>query len=409
IKFEDLKLKETISDILVDKYKSASDIIFKRLIEIKDDVRFVSKGIISKTLIKLGTQFPEEIIPKLTKSLNSPNIEIMQNSIVSLDGLIEHYPQKIDLKPVILILNQPIEITLKKEASQLIAKASKLTSKSVEPILPELINSLSNQDITVLNILLRAILELVKKDPSLISAKNVTGLLDYRDSLIQETVIKILGYIGKLDSSYTANILLDKALNNEDWIVRNAAVLSLGSIIKFIEDDKPLIEKLILVLDDENSWVQKSTMNILSALTNINPSHIPLEKIIKLIRNKDSKVREGCAQLLKIHIDKDLEQTFEYFIILLGDAIKEVRVTTIDIMVDVIQKIGIMKLFSKLLKNLSDEVSLETQQSVAIILGRTLRYGDESIKKRAISLLKIRCEVSQDPIICENLTKLRES
>jgi len=78
-------------------------------------------------------------------------------------------------------------------------------------------------------------------------------------------------------------------------------------------------------------------------------------------------------------------------------------------MVEIIQNVGITKMLSKLLKNLSDESTIETQQSIAIILGRSVRYEDEKIKKRVISLLKMRCEMSQDPTICEVLTKLRES
>lgn len=409
IKFENSTLKETISDIIVNKYESHSDLIYKKLIETKDDVKFVSKGIVSKTLIKLGIKFPDLIIPKLLNSLLSPNSDIVVNSIASLDGLVEKFPQKINLEPVISILNQPIDLNVKKEVSQLVAKTSKVAPKIVKPVIPELINSLYNQDMSVVNILLKSILEFVKNEPESIHAKALTALLDSRDSFIRETATKILGYIGKQDSTFTANLLTNKALNDDDWIVRNAAVLSLGNILKFIENQESVIAHLIPLLDDENNWVKKSTMNLISTLNNIKPSQIPLEKISKNITNQDSKIREGCAQLLKIHIENETEKTFENYIILLGDETKEVRTTTIDVFVGIIQKVGISKVISKLLKNLSDEVSIETQQSIAIILGRTLRYGDESIKKRAISLLKIRCEVSQDPIICENLTKLRES
>ena len=69
----------------------------------------------------------------------------------------------------------------------------------------------------------------------------------------------------------------------------------------------------------------------------------------------------------------------------------------------------ISKILSKLLRNLSDESTIETQQSLATILGRTVRYEDETVKKRVISLLKIRCEMSQDPIICEVLSRLKEN
>ena len=77
--------------------------------------------------------------------------------------------------------------------------------------------------------------------------------------------------------------------------------------------------------------------------------------------------------------------------------------------VEIIQEIGLTRMLTKLLQNLSDEGSLETQRSIALILSRTAKYEDEKIKKRVISLLKIRCEMSQDPIICETLQQLREN
>jgi len=81
----------------------------------------------------------------------------------------------------------------------------------------------------------------------------------------------------------------------------------------------------------------------------------------------------------------------------------------VDTLVQIINKIGLSKILSRLLKNLSDERTLKTQQSIALILGRTARYEEENIKKRVIALLKVRCEMSQDPIICNTLTKLKES
>jgi len=70
---------------------------------------------------------------------------------------------------------------------------------------------------------------------------------------------------------------------------------------------------------------------------------------------------------------------------------------------------GLTACLSRLLKNLSDESSIELQRSIALILERTAKYENDKIKKRVISLLKIRCEMSQDPIICGTLHKLSES
>jgi len=120
--------------------------------------------------------------------------------------------------------------------------------------------------------------------------------------------------------------------------------------------------------------------------------------------NDDPKVREGAANLLNIYSFEDIDKVFQIIISLLGDEVEDVRKTTVDVMVKIVQEMGINKILSKLLKNLSDESTIETQQSI----GRTVRYTDEKIKKRVISLLKIRCEMSQDKIICEILHKLRE-
>ena len=141
----------------------------------------------------------------------------------------------------------------------------------------------------------------------------------------------------------------------------------------------------------------------------IKSSQIPYIQITKSLKSEDSKIREGCAKLLTIYRKDYNERVGDDLIFLLGDKNQDVRTSAINATIIIINSIGLSKILSKLLKNLSDETSLETQQSIAIILGRATRYEDEKIKKRVISLLKIRCEVSQDPIICENLIKLRES
>ena len=104
-----------------------------------------------------------------------------------------------------------------------------------------------------------------------------------------------------------------------------------------------------------------------------------------------------------------VNEIFDEIIELLGDDVKEVRTSTINSFVKIIQEVGMNQILSKLLKNLSDEGTIEIQRSIALILGRTAMYEDEKTRKRVISLLKIRCEMSQDPIICATLQKLKEN
>ncbi|MCK4287443.1 MAG: hypothetical protein KAX18_14630, partial [Candidatus Lokiarchaeota archaeon] len=112
--------------------------------------------------------------------------------------------------------------------------------------------------------------------------------------------------------------------------------------------------------------------------------------------------------LLKIY-SSNIEEIFDSIVELLGDHEKEVRTSMINSIVALIQKVGLSLILSKLLKNLSDTGSIEIQRSISLILGRTAKYENEKIKKRVISVLKIRCEMSQDPIICGTIQQLKES
>ncbi|MFX1596977.1 MAG: HEAT repeat domain-containing protein, partial [Promethearchaeota archaeon] len=151
---------------------------------------------------------------------------------------------------------------------------------------------------------------------------------------------------------------------------------------------------------------RRSAMNILSNIKGISYSYIPFEKLKNNLKSNDSKVREAAAGLIRIY-SSQVEEIFDEIVILLEDKSKEVRIIAINSFVEIIQEIGLTRILTKLLQNLSDEGSLETQRSIALILSRTAKYADEKIKKRVISLLKIRCEMSQDPIICETLQQLR--
>ena len=409
IKFDDFELKERISDIIVENYEKNPTLVLDKLIRTKDESKYISKGVISRTITKVAKQYPKEIIPRLINHLGSDDKDIKLNVIASLDGLIEDYMDKIDIKSIISLIRSENDKKIKKEVSQLILKISKINPLALQPVMTDLLRSITEQDTSIRIILTKSMLEISKQLPDLIPVRLTINFLSDEDSFIRETSVKILGYIGQKLSFATADALINKALVDKEWIVRDAAVSSLGKIFKAVDNKETIIEKLVSLLDDDKSWVRRSSMNVLSSVEGITETQIPFEKVSENLLNKDSKVREGAVNLLKIYSFENIDKIFNSVISLLGDESGDVRNTTVDVMVKIIQKISISKVLSKLLKSLSDEYSIQTQQSIAIILGRTIRYEDEKIKKRVISLLKIRCEMSQDPIICEMLTKLRES
>ncbi|MFX0070863.1 MAG: hypothetical protein ACFFAO_07215 [Candidatus Hermodarchaeota archaeon] len=409
IKFENQKLKENISRILIEKYPKNPRLIFDNLIKVPDTTKFITKGIVSKTIIKIAQNSPNEIIPLLIEYLDYDQDDIRLNAISSLEGLAETFFSKIDLKPILYLLQKDKNQQIKKEASKTISKIAQKNPTAIKSEISTVLDTLNDQEQTVKISISKSLLEIAKESPEIIPINSIIKFLSNKDPFIRESGIKILGYIGFRSPEEVVNNLVNYGLNDEEWIVREASISSLGNIIEHTNNTDLIINKLVFLLDDEKAWVRRSAMNLLSNIKELDASQIPYEKISNNLKHEDPKVRESSARLLKIYGYQNIERIFDSVLLLLEDNSEEVRNSMINVVVEIIQKIGLTEILPKLLKNLSDEGSLTVQRSIAVILGKTAKYEDVKIKKRIISLLKIRCEMSQDPIICENLHVLRES
>jgi len=408
IKFENDELRENISEILTANYSKSPDLVIQNLINIPDVTTYLTKGIISKTIIKIGKNDPKKIIPILFKYLTAENDDIRLNALESIDGLTNEFMENIDVKPIILILQKDKNNQVKKKASSIISNIAKNKPSLIEPFISEFFTALAEQDTKLKIVLSKSLLEIAKISSEIIPINNIMNLLIDKDSFIRETSAKILGLIGYKLPLPVIDSLINIALSDEEWIVREAAVSSLGKIIDHVDEKEKIIEKLISLLNDEQNWVRWSVLNILSNLREVNSSYLPFNKLQENLVSNDPRIRQASASLIKIY-SKEIENIIDKILILLGDKSQDVRTSTINSFVEIIKQIGLNRILTKLLQNLSDEGSLEIQRSIALILGRTAKYENEKIKKRVISLLKIRCEMSQDPIICEILQQLKES
>ena len=407
IKFENEQLKTNISNTLVENYYANPDLIIQNLIKIPDISGYITKGIVAKTFIQIGKNNHINLIQKLIGFLENKNNDVKLNVIASLDGLVDGITSSINIKPIFNILQKEQNKQLKKEASKLISKIAKKDSNFVKPLISEFMQSIIQQESSVQIVLFKSLLEIAVVSPEIIPLKTIIDYLSDSDSFIRETNTKILGFIGYRNPLAVADTLINIALVDEEWIVREAAVSSLGNLIEHIEDKKNIIEKLVSLLGSEQSWVLRSALIILSKIEEVDETYVPFEILVKCLTSGDPKVREATANLLNIY-SSQVNEIFDEIIELLGDNIQEVRTSTINSFVKIIQEVGMNQILSKLLKNLSDEGSIEIQRSIALILGRTAMYEDEKTRKRVISLLKIRCEMSQDPIICSTLQKLKD-
>ncbi|MHA2282473.1 MAG: HEAT repeat domain-containing protein [Promethearchaeota archaeon] len=408
IKFEGEQLKTNISNIIAENYPNDSDLIIQDVIKIPDDSGYIIKGIIAKTLIKIGKKDPVNLVKNLILFLDNENDDIKLNAIASLDGLVDELPSSTNIKPIINLLQKDKNKQTKKEASKLLSQIAQKDPNFIKPLISDFIQSIDEQEPSVRVVLFKSLLEIANVSPQVIPLEKIVKYLSDEDSFIRESSTKILGIIGYKNPMVVTDNLINIALIDEDWIVREAAVSSLGAIVDHQEDKKRIIEKLTTLLDGEQGWVRRSALIILSNIEEVDETYVPFKKLLNCLNNEDTKVREAAAGLLKIY-SSNIEEIFDSIVELLGDREKEVRTSMINSIVALVQKVGLSHILSKLLKNLSDTGSIEIQRSISLILGRTAKYENEKIKKRIISVLKIRCEMSQDPIICGTLQQLKES
>ncbi|MFX0023130.1 MAG: HEAT repeat domain-containing protein [Candidatus Hermodarchaeota archaeon] len=408
IKFENKGLRENISDILTENYRNNPNLILQNLIKVPDVTTYITKGIISKTLIKIGKTDQKNIIPTLLKYTTAEDDDVRLNALEAIDGLTEEIVDNFDIKPIMIVLQKDRNIQAKRKASAIVSKIAQKDPFLIKPFISEFFSTIGEQDSKVKIVLTKTLLEIAKNSPDIIPIDTILNLFTDNDSSIREMCVKILGLIGHKFTASAVNTLINNALKDDDWIVREATVSSLGKIISHVDDKEKIIEKLISLLEDEQNWVRWSALNILSDINEVNVSHIPFSNLLVNLRSTDPKIREASARLSRIYSNQ-IEEFLDDLLNILGDDSEDVRTSMINSFVEIIKRIGLNRILTKLLENLSGKGSMATQRSIALILGRTAKYEDDKIKKRVISLLKIRCEMSQDPIICSILQKLKEN
>ncbi len=409
LKFDNNKVKETVSNIILRKYELNPDIIFEKLINIPDTSKYLLKGIISRTLINIAEKYPEDVIPRLNDFRSFDKKEAQLNALSALEEIVEKFPKYINLETFVSVLKQSTDPIIKNQSSKILTKVAKINPKAIQPIIPEISALFEDQETSVKITLIKSLFQIVQESPHLINKEVIIGLFSEKDPFIRETATKILGQIGMEIDNYKEIVdsLLNKALTDEEWIVREAAVESLGKIIHQIKNKTFIIEKLKTLLDDRKPWVRRSVLNLLSEIEEIKISDLPIDKIKENIDHKSDEVREATAKLLQKYDKEPIEPIFDEIISLLEDPSENVRNKMIASMVSIIRAKGLKNLLSDLLKYLSDEYSIALQQSIAKLLDRVAKYEEEDIKKRIISVLEIRCKMSQDQIVCKALHNLK--
>lgn len=404
--FEDEQTRDNISNRIIQIGKEKPELVFDKLIKIPDSAKFISKGIIASTASQIVKGNPKAFIPKLMGNLESSDEQVKTTSISILSDFVEDYMDLIDIRPFIDILKTGENDRIKKAAAKIISSVAIKTPNKVKPFISVLLGSLLKQEKSVKITIAKSLIEIVKKSPEIIPIRPIINLLKDKDSFVRESAAKILFHIGEKAPEESAPALI-KALSDDEWIVRDAAVKSLGNLKDHVKDKKEVLKYLIDLLEDDQNWVRRSAMELIIGFADLSPELVPFSKIAINLKSEDERIRETAIGLIIIYDTVVLDDLLPYIEALLNDPSESVREKTVISVSQFIKKIGINKILPSLLRLLSSDSPIKTQRSVAKIFLRTARYEEEDVKKRIIALLKIRCEMSQDSVICSVLQELQ--
>ncbi|MHA1822051.1 MAG: HEAT repeat domain-containing protein [Promethearchaeota archaeon] len=415
IKSKNEEMKNVISEILINMGKTETmPIIIEDLLKIEDEKTFFKAGIIGETIanICLNNKYGYKI---LEQNLNNPN-EIVKFNIAKVYSILLKKGANliINIDDIFTLLKSEGSITIKNEYLKFINdyiirineddkyKKDIRIKEMLSGLISSILELLNERDNSVRLAAFKLLLPLSEIIPEKIPFDLVIKLASDKDSFIKENALKILAKIGAQNEKEVGSILV-KMLNEPDWNVKIIALDMINSM-KLYKKDPKIIKDIEGLAKDPQKWTRIKIAETLFNVYKENPKLININIIKGLISDEDSDVRVASAKLPGLIKNTDL--ALELIIKLMEDKEEKVREQASASLVELSYNTSLDELLPKTLKYFSDEIDIKLQRSVAIALKRILKYEKQEYKQRLISLLKIRVEISSDPVLMKILQEL---
>ncbi|MBD3352544.1 MAG: hypothetical protein GF364_13735 [Candidatus Lokiarchaeota archaeon] len=408
IKSKDNELKNTVSQAIVNIGADKPQLVLKNLLETEEEKTYLKEGIISETTAKIFSK-NKKLLNLVYLYLKKDNINIRKNMASALNSLAEKYPEDIDIKKIITILIDEKNPDVKKEILKFLSNFTKIDPERIGNEIDQLIQILQDDDRGVRLAALKMLVPLSKYASKSIPLEYVTVLLNDQDPFIRESAIKIIGNLKSLKEKQikTAYYMLKELLNDGEWAVKNAAMSAIKDL-GLKSGDKEILNKIIELTNDEEKYTRMKALEIVAELVKTSPELVSVKKQINpLINDKDPEIRKLVAKIAGSYGEDHFKDVFPIILKLMKDENKQVRERAQNALVTLSAQMSIEDLYPPTLKYFSDETDILLQQSMALALKRIVKYENKSTRQRLIDILRIRCEISQDPIICQVLQDLK--
>jgi HEAT repeat protein len=297
---------------------------------------------------------------------------------------------------------------VKKELIKFISGYGEKQPESIKKEIPNILMILEDEDPLIRLPALKMLIPIAKLKGVIIPLEPIVILLNDSDASIRETAIKVIRNLQNLNEQQikTTFYMMKELLNDKEWSVRNAAMETIKDL-GISSGKTEVLDKIFELLDANEKYTKIKALELIGEITRTNPELIPFENKIKpLLKNNDSDIRAHSTEVLGSFNETQFDMIFPSIIEMMMDKDDKVRESAQNALVNASAKISMSTLLPKTLQYFSDETPILIQESMALALKRILKYENKSVKKRLIDLLKIRSEISQDPIISQVLQEL---
>ncbi len=375
--------------------------VLNALVPLQEERTYLLKSITQQTIHKICSTNPEAILI-LERFIIQTNITIKKNALNAMEELSEEFASFFNQTLLVeeIQSEQFVEIRLKllSVLSNVIQRASVIDKQILGQVLP----LLNDRDKDIRKRVANLCVDITKADSSAIELSTIQTLSSDPDPSIRESSAKMLQYY--IPTHEEESLVLLKALLQDDkWVVQSASIESLMQ--NELQLDKDLINSIIGMIDQPDQWLSRKILEFIQKIGKKNAELIPTERIIELSSHPNSHIRSMVLKIIEL---LPFNTVWDILLLLMQDEEEQVRDQAARSLVLLSKDMTISTLFTHTLHFFSDETNILLQRSIANALQRILKYENPEARNRLISILKIRCKISQDPVLCQIWHELEE-
>jgi HEAT repeat protein len=408
LRSDENEISEVASGVLSNLAKDSPEKIINLLLNEQETESFIRMGRISTALTKICKTIPEKGIQLMLSALTATNENVKINACSVLGALSSQYGKQIPLKPLLNIWFQDPNAKVKKEIAKAVSNIAAQQPDTIKPLMPTILKGVTDPDNSVRLTVAKLFVDLGEKSPDLIPFTAIKTMTEDKDAYIRENGLKLLAVTSKRFPKEAIQVVY-QCLKDPEWNVKNAAADTFGKLSVNI-DDADILNGLKQMITDKEKWVRIKGLGVIAKVIDNHPNLLSFKEITQMINTEtDMDVLVNLAKIFGVIAASNFTQALPMILKLMSHPERNIREGMIAGMVGMSLKVPLSTLVPPLLKYFSDDSELVLQQSIALLLKRILRYEGEDLKLRVIPMLKIRCQVTQDPILSEVLSDLQAS